>query len=173
VKGEDSSDNGLPLAAKTVLPVVNCDENIAPEEGPSPSPDVSKSRRKSSQVRKIVRQNVPSQVQTSETQPTLKESSQNPECHETTSKENLEQTKCHERTSKESLEQPKCHEIISKGSSPYPEGHEITSKGSSPYPEGHERHLKNTATCRVSTSPRNESIGITATTNVAASETTV
>jgi hypothetical protein len=157
VKGEDSSDNGLP--AKTVLPVVNCDENIAPEEGPSPSPDVSKSRRKSSQVRKIVRQNVPSQVQTSETQPTLKESSLNPECHETTSKENLEQTKCHERTSKESLEQPKCDEII--------------SKGSSPYPEGHERHLKNTATCRVSTSPRNESIGITATTNVAASETTV
>jgi hypothetical protein len=90
VNNEDLHDNAaLPTVAKTVLPVVNHDENIAPEEGHLP--DVSKSRRKAprSQVRKVVRKNVQSKVPQEETNVTLpvvkcettsKESFQEPEC---------------------------------------------------------------------------------------------
>ncbi|CAB4021887.1 Hypothetical predicted protein, partial [Paramuricea clavata] len=83
------------MASKNTLPVVNHDENIAPEEGHSPSPDVSKSRRKAprSQVRKVVRTDLQSKVQeeTNVTQPLLAVKS------ETTSNESFQEPECSER----------------------------------------------------------------------------
>lgn len=83
------------MASKNTLPVVNHDENIAPEEGHSPSPDVSKSRRKAprSQVRKVVRTDLQSKVQeeTNVTQPLPAVKS------ETMSNESFQELECSER----------------------------------------------------------------------------